>query len=83
MAKTLADRTLLTRHERTRGFLTWLEEELRRPSLYADQLDDTLVAKYAAWRTGRILGKGRRPAGAVMARKDLKQLISVYAWALF
>ncbi|HVS03068.1 MAG TPA: site-specific integrase [Thermoanaerobaculia bacterium] len=81
-AKTLADGTLLSYHQRTAGVVQWVTQELRLPGLCADEVDDGLVARYIGWRVGRKLGKkATRVPTKVMVRKDLGLLSRIYRWA--
>lgn len=81
IAGTLADSTLTSYYQRTDGILGWLEDR-GTPGMFAEELDDHLIAEYVHWRIGRPLTKkARRAPTDVMTRKDLALLSRIYRWA--
>ncbi len=80
MQGTLADSTYTYYHERAAGWHAWILKGLKQPTLRPDELDPSKISAYVGWRTSHKLGKGRRTAGPVIARKDLAFLRRLYAW---
>lgn len=64
------------------GWRRFVVQEIGRPQLAAEEVDDRLVARYAAWRLARPLSpRAHRPPGEVQVAKDLASLRAVYTHA--
>lgn len=60
------------------GWEKFVSEVLRRPALAAADVDDRLIARYAAWRLSRPLSDhAHRPPSEVQIAKDLTSLRAV------
>lgn len=61
------------------GWEKFVSEVLRRPALAAADVDDRLIARYAAWRLSRPLSDhAHRPPSEVQIAKDLTSLRAVF-----
>lgn len=77
----LADRTFTTYFDLCVAPRQWIERALRRPAIFADEVDDRLVGRYVAWREGSFRSKkARRPASDVQVRRELALLSRIYKW---